>query len=363
MAGFFFSRERRALLLFLTLAGLLLLGLLVGERREHRLAAERTARQMEEMVAPDSLFEFDPNTVEYAELRRLGLTSRQAVSLLKYRSAGKVFRIPEDVATCYGMTDSLYFVLEPYIRIGREYALKPTARPSATSYHSRREPRRIVPREPFRVDTVSAEYVASLGFSRRQAEAIIRYRDLIGIRDEEDLRACYMIADTVADLLALYVIYPEESPSAPQLVEINRADSAALRSVVGIGEKSVVAILAYRERLGGFYSVDQLAEIPQVTEANFERIVQQICCDSCEIRKIDINFAPPSALKGHPYIRPVVLRKLLSKRQLKGGWRSTEELVEDNILTRAEAERLAPYLRFTPLRTSNTTQGGDEWPR
>lgn len=357
MAGFFSSRERRALLLFLSLAGLFLLGLLLGQRREQRLAADKSTRQMEAKAESDSvtLFEFDPNTVSYEELRRLGLSSQQAVSLLKYRASGKVFRIPEDVATCYEMTDSLYFVLVPYIRIGEEYALKPSVRPAARSY-SRREPRRITPREPFRVDTVSAEYIASLGFSTRQAEAIIRYRDLIGIRDEEDLRACYMIVDTVADLLVPYVIYPEESASAPQLVEINRADSAALRSVVGIGEKSVVAILAYRERLGGFYSVDQLAEIPQITESNFERIVKQICCDSCEIQKIDINFAPPSALKGHPYLPPVVLRKLLSKRQLKGGWRSTEELVEDNILTRTEAARLAPYLRFTLRQTPIETQ-------
>ena len=35
-------------------------------------------------------------------------------------------------------------------------------------------------------------------------------------------------------------------------------------------------IIRYRERLGGFYSVDQLAEVPQVTESNFERIVKQI---------------------------------------------------------------------------------------
>lgn len=364
MAGFFSSRERRALLLFLSLAGLFLLGLLLGQRREQRLATDKSTRLVEAKAESDSviLFEFDPNTVEYGDLRRLGLTSQQAVSLLKYRAAGKVFRIPEDVATCYGMTDSLYFVLAPYIRIGEAYALRPAVHPATRSY-SRREPRRIVPREPFRVDTVSAEYIASLGFSTRQAEAIIRYRDLIGIRDEEDLRACYMIVDTVADLLVPYVIYPEESASAPQLVEINRADSAALRSVGGIGEKSVVAILAYRERLGGFYSVDQLAEIPQITESNFERIVKQICCDSCEIQKIDINFAPPSALKGHPYLPPVILRKLLSKRQLKGGWRSTEELVEDNILTRTEAARLAPYLRFTLRQTPIEAQKREDgWP-
>ena len=74
--------------------------------------------------------------------------------------------------------------------------------------------------------------------------------------------------------------------------------------------------------------------------------MKQIYCDSFKIRKIDINFAPPSTLKGHPYLPPAVFRKLFSKRQLKGGWSTAEELVEDNILTREEAARLAPYLQF-----------------
>ena len=193
---------------------------------------------MEATVAADSvrLFEFDPNTVEYADLRRLGLSSRMAVSLLKYRAAGKVFRIPEDVATCYGMTDSVYFILEPYIRIGREYALTPSPRREYREYVPQ-EPRRIVPRERFRIDTVSASYLASLGFSVRQAEAIVRYRDLYeGLRDEAGFRACYMIADSVADLLLPYVIFPKPEPVRSGLIELNGADSATLRSVVGIGE-------------------------------------------------------------------------------------------------------------------------------
>ena len=74
-----------------------------------------------------------------------------------------MFRIPEDVATCYGMTDSVYFILEPYIRIGREYALTPSPRREYREYVPQ-EPRMIVPRERFRIDTVSASYLASLGF-------------------------------------------------------------------------------------------------------------------------------------------------------------------------------------------------------
>lgn len=115
MVGLFQTRERRALVVFLLLAGVFVAGLLLAERRKSAVSADRVEAEMEATVAADSvrLFEFDPNTVEYADLRRLGLSSRMAVSLLKYRAAGKVFRIPEDVATCYGMTDSVYFILEP----------------------------------------------------------------------------------------------------------------------------------------------------------------------------------------------------------------------------------------------------------
>ena len=146
MAGFFQMRERRALVVFLLLAGVFVAGLLLAERRKSAVSADRVEAEMEATVAADSvrLFEFDPNTVEYADLRRLGLSSRMAVSLLKYRAAGKVFRIPEDVATCYGMTDSVYFILEPYIRIGREYALTPSPRREYREYVPQ-EPRRIVP--------------------------------------------------------------------------------------------------------------------------------------------------------------------------------------------------------------------------
>lgn len=84
-------RERRALVVFLLLAGVFVAGLLLAERRESAVSADRVEAEMEATVAADSvrLFEFDPNTVEYADLRRLGLTSRMAVSLLKYRAAAK----------------------------------------------------------------------------------------------------------------------------------------------------------------------------------------------------------------------------------------------------------------------------------
>ena len=342
MAKLFSDREIRAIAVFLPLAGLLITALVLVRPSADPEAARRAEAAMEIRRDSTALRPFDPNTATLDDLLGLGLTKHEAVSLLKYRAAGKVFRIPEDLALCYGISDSLYRQLEPWVRIGRKYAIAPE------EYRTGRIlPEPLAPR-PFRIDTVSVRYLRAIGaLSKRQAEAFVRWRDLSGIYDMEELRDCYVVSDSVAAALEPYVIFPERKPRpAEQPVELNTADSATLRSVSGIGPRTVVSILNYRERLGGFLRAEQLAEVPGVTERNYEKILKQIYCDSCKIRKIDINFASPKVLGKHPYIAPQALRKLLKARQLKGGWSTAEELVEENIMTRKEAARLAPYLQF-----------------
>ena len=342
MAKLFSDREIRAIAVFLPLAGLLITALVLVRPSANPEAARRAEAVMEIRRDTTAMRHFDPNTATFDELLELGLSKHEAVSLLKYRAAGKVFRIPEDLALCYGISDSLYRQLAPWVRIGRKYAIAPEEYRTGRILPEPLEPR------PFRIDTVSVRYLRAIGaLSKRQAEAFIRWRDLSGIYDMEELRDCYVVSDSVAAALEPYVIFPERKPHPiEEPVELNTADSAALRSISGIGPKTVGAILTYRERLGGFLRAEQLAEVPGVTERNYEKILKQIYCDSCKIQKIDINFASPKVLGRHPYIAPQVLRKLLKARQLKGGWSTAEELIEENIMTRKEAARLVPYLQF-----------------
>ena len=346
MARFFSDREIRAVTIFVPLAAVLIVALTLIRPKADPEQARLVEREFEERTSADSIVmrPFDPNTATFEELRRLGLSKYEAVGLIKYRSGGKVFRIPEEITLCYTISDSLYRRLEPWIRIGRKYAIAPQ------EFRKGRIIPNPQPPQPFRIDTVSARYLQAIGaLSKRQAESFIRWRDLSGIYDMEELRACYVIDDSVATALEPYVIFPErKAPPIDEPVELNTADSATLRSVVGIGEKTVVTILNYRERLGGFVRVEQLAEVPGVTESNYEKILKQIYCDSCKIRKIDINFASQKTLGLHPYITAPMLRKILRQRQLKGGWSTAEELIEQNIMTRKEAARLAPYLEFGP---------------
>jgi len=237
MGKFFTEREIRAVAVFLPLAGLLVLGIVLVRPKADPAAALRVEAEMEERADTVIMQPFDPNTVDYDGLRRLGLTKHEAVSLLKYRAAGKIFRIPEDVTLCYGISDSLFYRLEPYIRIGRKYAIAPQ------EYRTGRVVSEPMPPAPFRIDTVSARYLRAIGaLSKRQAEAFVRWRDLSGIYDMEELRACYVVSDSVASALEPYVIFPERKAEPIDVpVEINTADSAALRSVAGIGGETGAA--------------------------------------------------------------------------------------------------------------------------
>ncbi len=310
----------------------------------HRRANEQLPQPQQDIVSTDSLylFPFDPNTVTLKELRRLGLSKRLSVSLLRYREAGKVFRFKADLYECYNMTDSIYDAIEPYITIAKKYQY---TKRDTTSYH-RPEP---LPLSKFQIDTVTVEYLtATKVLSRRQAEVFIDRHKSVGMRDMADVRDCYVVSPSAASKMEPYIIFPDPKATITKLIDLNQADSAELRSVVGIGAKSVVEILKYRQALGGFYSVNQLAELKMVTESNFERIITQISCDSCDISKIDINFAVAKNLIEHPYISRTALRKLLKIREIKGGWSNIVEITQDDIFTQEEAARLRPYLMFRP---------------
>ena len=340
-----FSRQHiRGLIYMMVIAIVVTLIAHFATMRKGLTLAEKSEKT--EICRQDTLFTFDPNTVTYDELLLLGFDKRTAVGIVKYRTAGKVFGIAEEFALCYGVSDSMFMRLRPYIKIGNKFATKPAKRYTDSLYRNRSPRFSPRPFEKFRIDTVGVEYLRLIGFSTRQAEALIAYRNRGGgIFSMNELRDCYAVSEEMADSLSHFVILSERNPY-DGLVEINEADSATLRKVRGIGAKTVVAVMQYRKLLGGFVRKEQISELKCVTEDNFLRICEQIYCDSCKISKIDINFAPASEFEAHPYMSRRALKLILETRESKGGWNSIEEMQRDNIFTEEQARAIAPYLLF-----------------
>lgn len=64
-----------------------------------------------------TLFKFDPNTIDAAGLKRLGLKDKTISIFLNWRSKGKVFRSKEEFKKLYTLTPQEYERLAPYIDI------------------------------------------------------------------------------------------------------------------------------------------------------------------------------------------------------------------------------------------------------
>jgi competence ComEA-like helix-hairpin-helix protein len=66
-----------------------------------------------------------------------------------------------------------------------------------------------------------------------------------------------------------------ESPGSSESgskININTADEAALATLPGIGKKGATAVIEYRTKNGPFKTVDDLKNVPGISELTVERL-------------------------------------------------------------------------------------------
>lgn len=67
-----------------------------------------------------------------------------------------------------------------------------------------------------------------------------------------------------------------EAETKKGLLDLNRATREQLMELPGIGEAKAEAILAYREEIGRFQSIEELKEISGIKESVFEKVKDKI---------------------------------------------------------------------------------------
>jgi DNA uptake protein ComE-like DNA-binding protein len=86
-------------------------------RRQYESLSNHSYDSKETNSLPATFFVFDPNTIDSQQALLLGMSSRQAKTLLKYRSRGGRFYKKEDIFKLYGLDSLLANALVPYIQI------------------------------------------------------------------------------------------------------------------------------------------------------------------------------------------------------------------------------------------------------
>ena len=146
------------------------------------------------------------------------------------------------------------------------------------------------------------------------------------------------VKDTVRrDTVVRSFKYPEGT-----LVDVATADTTELKKIPGIGSGIAKAIVGYRTRLGGFYSLEQLREIKYITP----ELMKWFKLEEVPLRKIAVNRASLEQLRAHPYLNFYQAKVIVEHRRKKGEIKSLSRLSLYEEFTEKDLERLSNYLSF-----------------
>lgn len=170
------------------------------------------------------------------------------------------------------------------------------------------------------------------GIGKVFAERIVKYRDKIGgFSSLEQLKEVYGIHDTVYQKFKsnIYVkpVSKKQIIVTKRIIEINSASQDDFESLNGIGKVFAQRIIQFREKLGGFYSKEQLKDVYGIHDTVYQKIKEQIKITPVQFtRKINVNTATYEELTSNPYLFSTVAKQIIGYRTKVKPFNSIEDL-------------------------------------
>ena len=224
-----------------------------------------------------ALFFFDPNKLDAAGWKRLGLRDKTIRTIINYTGKGGYFKQPADLKRIYGLHKNEFERLAPFIRIEEE---------------------------------------------KRNFKKFETY-----------LKSTESVSKPIKERSNRYTA-----------IDINKADLEAFVSLPGIGEKLGTRIITFRDKLGGFYSVEQVAETYGLPDSTYQKIQSLLLLQDSGIKKISINNVSKDELKMHPYIKWKMANTIVEYSNQHGPFKSVEELKKIILLDHETFLKIQPYL-------------------
>ena len=234
---------------------------------------------------------FNPNSFTSIDWQARGLPPWLAERLVKYRDVVGGFRAKEQIRKAYGLSDTTYARLAPYIQL----------------------PEQLPPRE-------------ARAYASRYPTAGA------GVTGAPTVPSTNKFA---------------RKPRNLQPFDLNSADTTQLMQIRGIGRGLSARVVEYRQRLGGFQNEEQLAEIYSLRDA--PDLVDSLrkytfVRAGFAPSSLDVNNAPFEVLQAHPYMGKRLARVVVAYRQQHGPFRQPTDLRQIRILDEATFAKLQPYV-------------------
>ncbi|WP_336516294.1 helix-hairpin-helix domain-containing protein [Pollutibacter soli] len=227
------------------------------------------------------LFAFDPNHTSRGDWQRLGLTEKTISVIQHYLGKGGRFRTPDDLQKIYSIKRSDFLRLRPFIRINN-------------------------------------------------------------FQSEPKFNSAYSNRKDNGNPSLYHTTYKKEMPDK---LDVNLADQATWEKLNGIGEKLAARIVLFREKLGGFHSIEQVGETFGISPELFANLKTRLTIsENFRVDKINLNSATQDELGRHPYIGRKLAALIIAFRVEHGAYENNLELQRIPLITKDVYVKIEPYL-------------------
>ena len=210
----------------------------------------------------------------------------------------------------------------------------------------------------FDPNQASSAELSLLGLSERVIRTLVRYRERGGrFRSPEDLQKVYGLEIEQFERLRPFIRIehqpvkaatkpPPLSPRESVQIDINQATAEQWRQLRGIGPVLSERIVKFRDKLGGFATIEQVGETWGLPDSTFQRIHSQLSWSPI-FAPLRINEAEENELRQHPYLNYKQASVLIRYRENHGPFETPEDLSATGVIPDSTLQRLRPYLLFT----------------
>ena len=215
----------------------------------------------------------NPNAMTKNDWEQLGLSKHVILTIMHYRAAGGKFRKKEDLKKIYGLNDSAYHHIEPYLilPVPVKQQKKPETKvmdANTTDNKDKIVVSRVKKLEINRAD--SADFVRFRGITPVLARRIIRYRALLGgFAGKQQLLEVYGLNETIYRMMEDRVTV---DPSRVRKINVNHCTEKKLAKHPYLTGYEAKAIIFYRSQHQQINSLPVLVKEKILPEQVFRKI-------------------------------------------------------------------------------------------
>lgn len=202
------------------------------------------------------------------------------------------------------------------------------------------------------------EFEKLYGIGKVYSERIVKYRNKIGgFESIEQLKEVYGIHDTVYQKFKHQLVLSNPNKQINNQnqqkkeikIELNNASQEDLVQLNGIGNVFAKRIVDFRDKLGGFYSIEQVKDVYGIHDTVFQKIKNNIYLQkAAPILKLNINNATLEELTANPYFFTTLAKQIVGYRTKVKPFATIEDLkklyyIRDNP---EYYEKILPYVRL-----------------